>query len=752
MSINEAIPHAGSPTKAFAQSPNILRDLLACSIILEEDWESLPSVVRDELCREVAPDKLMDQLVEHHLLTDYQAARVGAGQLSGLILGNYRVLERVGAGGMGVVFKAEHLLMRRLAAIKVLPVPFDQANPLLTRFVSEMRAVAKLQHPNIVAAFEAGKTSGADHDFSNLYYFVMEFVPGMDLEQIVRSHGPMPATKVCDLSYQIASALAEAHGKNLVHRDIKPSNILVTPEGQAKLTDFGLARHFQQRHLTQPGTALGTVDYMAPEQAHDASSVDIRADVYSLGATMYWCLTGQVPFHSSENLVTALVARQNAAPPSPRKLCPEIPPQLDAIVVKSMALRPQDRFADPQTMMASLLNYLKSESLVGLCSANILKAKLECDSSKQKAKTERKAPLVLIVDDDPSIRMMIRLLMEDDGYQCREANDGLFALEALNDQGADLVVMDVDMPNLGGVETLERIRNNPPSPNIKVIMMSGKVSPDQMAQFLTLGADDFITKPPSMVQTRARARAALSLKDAQDRSDRLTTKLYALTAELEQNLTSKVDNLTAVRDDLLMALADLGALRCGQSEGHLVRMQRYCRCLAEEAACLPSFAEQVNGQFLALLQCCAPLHDIGEVALPDYILQKPNKLDQDERMLIHTHANAGAELLERVVQRNPSALVFLHMAIDITRYHHERFDGNGYPDKLGGNAIPLSARLVAIADVYDALRSRRLHRPALSHSVAMDIITTSKGQFDPALLQVFAKCGDRFDGIFREYP
>jgi putative two-component system response regulator len=377
---------------------------------------------------------------------------------------------------------------------------------------------------------------------------------------------------------------------------------------------------------------------------------------------------------------------------------------------------------------------------------------LESNTPGDQKKGEKKSPTVLIVDDEPSLRMMVRLLMENDGYRCREASDGLAALQALEDQAADLVIMDIDMPNLGGLETLERIRKNPHSPNIKVIMMSGAVAPDQMAKVLALGADDFLTKPPSMVQMRARAAATLKLKDSQDRGDRLTTKLYALNSEIEHSLTCKVESLTAARNDLVMALAELGAIRCGQTEGHLTRMQQYCRCLAEEAGRLPAFADQIDGHFIALLECCAPLHDIGEVALPDYVLQKPDKLDQDERLLIHTHTIIGAELLEKVAQRNPSVLIFLHMAIDITRHHHERFDGNGYPDRLAGNAIPLSARLVAIADVYDALRSRRLHRPALSHSVAVEIISSSNGQFDPALLQVFARCADRFDRVFRDCP
>ncbi len=273
----------------------MLREMLSKCVILEEDWQALPTPVRDRLATQSSNDKLLAELVQLQLLTDYQAGRISTGRLSSLIVGNYRILERIGAGAMGVVFKAEHLLMRRLAAIKVVPFSFQGGNPLLTRFITEMRSVAALQHPNIVAAFEAGKTSGSEHDFSNLYYFVMEYVAGLDLEQYVKRHGPLPPTKACDVIYQIASALAEAHQKQLIHRDIKPSNILITAEGEAKLTDFGLARHFQQKQLTQAGTPLGTIDYMAPEQAEDASSVDIRADIYGLGASMFWCLTGQGP-------------------------------------------------------------------------------------------------------------------------------------------------------------------------------------------------------------------------------------------------------------------------------------------------------------------------------------------------------------------------------------------------------------------------------------------------------------------------
>jgi CheY-like chemotaxis protein len=337
------------------------------------------------------------------------------------------------------------------------------------------------------------------------------------------------------VTFQVASALAEAHRKRLVHRDIKPSNILVTVEGQAKLTDFGLARHFQHNHITQLGDALGTIDYVSPEQAQDASAVDIRTDIYSLGATLFWFLTGQTPFRCPDGLAQALIERRTAQPPSPRALCPDIPAELDAIVVKAMALRPQHRFPDPSALMESLLRYLSAEPRLEIEISSGVNAKSEANSPEERGQGDPIAPRALIVDDDASIRRLVRIAMEEAGYKCREADDGLAALDALNAEPADVVVMDVAMPKLDGMETLKRIRKNPPSPNIKVIMMSGLVAPDHMAQYLSMGADDFLPKPPSMVQLQARVNGALKLKQAQDRSDGLYANLCALNAGLEQN-------------------------------------------------------------------------------------------------------------------------------------------------------------------------------------------------------------------------
>ncbi|MEI7685718.1 MAG: HD domain-containing phosphohydrolase, partial [Planctomycetota bacterium] len=219
---------------------------------------------------------------------------------------------------------------------------------------------------------------------------------------------------------------------------------------------------------------------------------------------------------------------------------------------------------------------------------------------------------------------------------------------------------------------------------------------------------------------------------------------------LEKDLHARDSDLVHARNALVLALAELVAHRDSESGSHLLRMQRYSRHLAELAANSPAFARQIDMNYVNMLECCAPLHDIGKAGIPDCILLKPGRLTADERRIMETHTTIGATILEKVADRHPFARPFLRMAIDITRHHHERFDGHGYPDKLVGEAIPLAARIVAIADVYDALRARRVYKPALSHAEALAVmLDDSSGQFDPALLQIFRAGSDHFEQMYR---
>ncbi len=724
-----------------------LKKLQESFLIHPEDWEPISEPVKRELQEITNTGVLLAKLVDLGLLTEHQAARISAGTTFGLILGNYRVLNRLGAGGMGVVFEAEHIHMRRHVAVKVFSIAGHESSLPLQRFFNEIRTIAQLKHPNIVGAFDAGNVRDANPTSPILHYFVMEYVPGRDLEDRVKTDGPLPPAQACGLAYQVASALAEAHEHQLVHRDIKPSNIMVTAEGQAKLLDFGLARQFRNR-VTEPGTILGTVEFMAPEQMYDAGSVDIRADIYALGGVLFWCLTGRTPFVPQENLVQDVSHRLASPPPSLRGLRPEFAPDLDHVIARAMALDPNDRFPTPQTMMRALLPYLQAEMRIPRLKGE---SKIALMPTKPDSVSGMPSPhQILIIDDEKEIRLLGRCGLAAEGLQCDEAAGGLEALQAATEKHYDLAILDIDMPGMSGLEVLKHLRKVPPAPNFKIIMCSGRASSDEMAQLLMAGADDYLTKPFSLIQLQARVHAALRLKEAQDRSDRLNRNLLAVNAELEGNLDARDSDLVEARNALVLALAKMVEHRDFETGTHPQRLQRYCRVLAAEAGKCPHLTGQIDENFIQMLECCAPLHDIGNVGLPDHIVRKPGKFTTEERIIMQTHTTIGADTLTEVARHHGFAQAFLHTAIDIVRHHHERWDGTGYPDGLAGSAIPLSARIVSIGDVYDALRSRRVYKPALSHSAVMSLIADSQGQFDPALLEVFERCGGQFERIYKE--
>jgi putative two-component system response regulator len=194
-------------------------------------------------------------------------------------------------------------------------------------------------------------------------------------------------------------------------------------------------------------------------------------------------------------------------------------------------------------------------------------------------------------------------------------------------------------------------------------------------------------------------------------------------------------------------------LRPPETAGHLRRVGRYSRRLAQAAAASPAFAGQIDAAFMELLETCAPLHDLGAGGLPEYLLLKPGPLTPEERVLIQSHTALGADLVRGVTREHEFAKDFMQMLTGVVRHHHERFDGRGYPDRLVGVGIPLAARIVQIADVYDALRSRRVYKPPLPHAVAVEVMTEqSAGQFDPALLGVFTACAADLERIFSDAP
>jgi serine/threonine protein kinase len=347
--------HAGSAAAAFSPLA-ALKQLVREDIVGKSDLVSLAPPIRRVLLAAQSHEELVSVLVDWRLLTSFQAERVLAGDTFGLVLGNYRVLDRLGNGSMGAVYRGEHRGLRQPVAIKVLPVEDDQDPRVLERFRNEIDTVARLSHPHIVAAIDIGGASRRDHRGTVLHYFVMEYLRGLDLERLVLEEGPLSVVQATLWCGQIASALAEAQRHLLVHRDIKPSNIVIADDGRAKLLDFGLAFR-RSREPGEFGAIVGTIDFMAPEQFENPHDIDWRADLYSLGAVLFWCLTGRRPFPSEGGQIVDFAARLTAPPPSARALRPELPRELDLLIRRLLMLRPEDRMDSPREVARVLRKF-----------------------------------------------------------------------------------------------------------------------------------------------------------------------------------------------------------------------------------------------------------------------------------------------------------------------------------------------------------------------------------------------------------
>lgn len=304
-----------------------------------------------------SPAALAGLMVRDGLLTQFQAEQFLQGKWRRFCLGKYKVLERLGAGGMGTVFLCEHKLMRRRVAVKVLPEARAEDASSLDRFYREARIVAALDHPNIVRAYDI------DQD-GKLHFLVMEHVDGASLQEMVKKAGPMDVLRACHYIRQSALGLQHAHDTaGIVHRDIKPSNILVDRNGIVKVLDMGLARFFydEEDDLTKKHdeNVLGTADYLAPEQALDSHAADIRADIYSLGATFYFCLTGKTPF-ADGTVAQKLIWHQTRQPKAIRQLRPEVPEGVTALVEKMMAKDATQRPQTPREVAEALIPWTQT--------------------------------------------------------------------------------------------------------------------------------------------------------------------------------------------------------------------------------------------------------------------------------------------------------------------------------------------------------------------------------------------------------
>ena len=324
---------------------------------------------------------------------------------------------------------------------------------------------------------------------------------------------------------------------------------------------------------------------------------------------------------------------------------------------------------------------------------------------------------VLIVDDDPVCLDMLEVVLEALGHETEKARNGKEAFDLLCQGDFRVVLSDWNMPGMSGIELCERVRRRQLSGYVYFVLLTSLDRSQNLINGLQAGADDFISKPFNPEELRVRLRAA-----------------------------ERIVSLES-RDLIIFSLAKLAESRDPETGAHLERMREYCRVLAEHLSTLEKYRDQVDVDYVRTIYLTSPLHDIGKVGIPDHVLLKPGRLSPEEFEIMKQHAVIGSVTLEAALESHPSA-EYLRFARDIASSHHEKYNGKGYPRGLVGEAIPLCGRIVAVADVYDALTTKRIYKPAFPHEKARSIIVEGRGtDFDPDVVDAFLSRETEFIAI-----
>jgi putative two-component system response regulator len=352
---------------------------------------------------------------------------------------------------------------------------------------------------------------------------------------------------------------------------------------------------------------------------------------------------------------------------------------------------------------------------------------------------------ILIVDDEPgNIKILLELLRSD--YQIRVANNGEKALQiASSDEPPDLILLDVMMPGIDGYEVCRQIKNKPETRDIPIIFLTAKSQVEDEQRGLNLGAVDYITKPISPPIVLARVMTHLQLKKVRD-------FLKDKNEFLEHEVAQRTKEISNIQDVTMVAMGSLAETRDRETGRHIRRTQYYVKLLAENLKDHSHFRHHLTRKNIELFFKSAALHDIGKVGIPDSILRKPGKLTAEEFEIMKTHTILGRDAIMDAEKLLDSPASFLFFAREIAYTHHEKWNGKGYPEGLSGNDIPVSGRIMALADVYDALISKRVYKPSFDHNSAVSIIKEESGiHFDPDIVAAFLEIADEFQKIAQKY-
>ena len=354
------------------------------------------------------------------------------------------------------------------------------------------------------------------------------------------------------------------------------------------------------------------------------------------------------------------------------------------------------------------------------------------------------AASITIVDDTPANIKLLNDLLRSCGYHVLAFPRGEMAYKAAQKNPPDLFLLDINMPEISGYELCKKLKRNPDLADIPVIFLSALNEPLDKVTAFGVGAVDYINKPFQFEEVLARVQTHLKIRGLQ-------VALEKQNHHLEELVQKQVKEIEASQMATIVALAKLAESRDDETGQHLERVQLLSRYLTETLQTHESYHQIIDQTFSSIIFFACSLHDIGKVGIPDHILLKAGKLNAEEFEVMKTHTLIGALNLESVYEKYPNNKL-IKMGIAIARSHHERWDGTGYPDGLAGETIPLEARIMALVDVYDALRSQRSYKPAFPHDKALAIINESSGtQFDPNIINVFNRIESDLERIYNDY-
>lgn len=349
---------------------------------------------------------------------------------------------------------------------------------------------------------------------------------------------------------------------------------------------------------------------------------------------------------------------------------------------------------------------------------------------------------VMIIDDIPDNLRILHSILSDNGYRVVAFREGKMAIEAMMEDLPDLILLDIMMPEMDGYDVCRTLKDHPHTSEVPVIFISALNTTIDIVRAFQTGGSDYVTKPfhPEEVLSRVRTHINIS---------RMQRDLKRYNEELEKIVSQKLLEISEAEKATTMALAMLTGSRDFETGKHIERVQYFCRLLAVKLRMRKLPSEYLDQNFEDDIFYASVLHDVGKVAVPDSILQKPGKLTAEEFEIIKRHPVAGAETLRDILRLYPGNRI-IRMGIEIANFHHERWDGRGYPEGLKGKDIPLSARIMAIADVYDALRSDRPYKKAMSHEEVVEIMERDIGShFDPEIGKIFLESQNEFEDIYK---